>query len=73
LLAEHGTPHALKDGRLVAVLEDWRAPSIPICILYPPNRYLSANVRVFIDWLVALFEQHEFLRRAPPRPCAVQE
>jgi hypothetical protein len=33
-------------------------------VLYAPNRFLSAKVRVFIDWSVALFEQHACLRRA---------
>jgi DNA-binding transcriptional LysR family regulator len=54
---------ALKDGRLVAILQDWETPTIPVHVLYPPNRYLSAKIRVFIDWTVALFERHEDLRR----------
>jgi DNA-binding transcriptional LysR family regulator len=53
---------AIKAGQLVALLEDWRTPTIPIHVLYAPNRYLSAKVRVFIDWAVALFERHDFLR-----------
>ena len=59
----YGVHPALTDGRLVPVLEDWRTGSIPVYVIYPPNRYLSAKVRVFIDWVVALFERHEFLRR----------
>ncbi len=55
---------SVRSGQLVAVLEAWQTPSIPVSILYPPNRYLSAKVRVFIDWTVALFERHAFLRRA---------
>ena len=54
---------ALKAGHLVAVLDDWHTPSIPVHMLYAPNRYLSAKVRIFIDWTVALFEQHDSLRR----------
>jgi DNA-binding transcriptional LysR family regulator len=54
----------LRTGELVAVLEAWQTPAIPVSILYPPNRYLSAKVRVFIDWVVALFERHAILRRA---------
>jgi DNA-binding transcriptional LysR family regulator len=53
----------VKAGRLTAVLEDWRTPSVPVHVLYAPNRYLSAKVRVFIDWTVALFERHDCLRR----------
>jgi DNA-binding transcriptional LysR family regulator len=54
---------ALAEGRLVAVLQDWQTPTIPVNVLYPPNRYLSAKVRVFIDWVVGLFERHDGLRR----------
>ena len=54
---------ALKAGQLVTLLEEWKTPTIPVHVLYAPNRYLSAKVRVFIDWTIALFEQHENLRR----------
>jgi len=53
---------AIKSGRLVALLQDWKTPTFPVSVLYPPNRYLSAKVRAFIDWVVALFESHETLR-----------
>jgi DNA-binding transcriptional LysR family regulator len=55
---------ALRDGRLVPLLTDLRTPVVPIHVLYAPNRYLSAKVRVFIDWAVALFERNESLRQA---------
>jgi len=44
-------------GRLVEVLPDWRTPIVPISIVYAPNRYMSAKVRVFIDWVLALFKR----------------
>ncbi|MDM0117480.1 LysR family transcriptional regulator [Variovorax sp. J22R133] len=53
---------AFKAGQLVPLLEDWRTPEVPVHVLYAPNRYLSAKVRVFIDWTIALFERHEDLR-----------
>ncbi|WP_280155838.1 LysR substrate-binding domain-containing protein [Piscinibacter sp. XHJ-5] len=53
---------ALLDGRLVAVLENWRAASIPVYVIYPPNRFLSAKVRVFIDWAARVFEGHADLK-----------
>jgi len=55
---------AVKAGKLVTLLEEWRTPTIPVHVLYAPNRYLSAKVRVFIDWVVAVFERNECLRRA---------
>lgn len=46
---------ALEDGRLTTVLADYQAPAISVYALYPPSRYLSAKVRVFVDFLVARF------------------
>ena len=54
---------ALASGRLVPLLEDWKAPAVPVSVVYAPNRYLSAKVRVFIDWVITVFERHESLRR----------
>jgi len=53
---------AIKAGQLLPLLEDWRTPAVPVHVLYAPNRYLSAKVRVFIDWTVALFEHNDDLR-----------
>ncbi|MDM0049964.1 LysR family transcriptional regulator [Variovorax sp. J22R24] len=53
---------ALKAGTLVSLLEEWKTPDIAVNVLYAPNRYLSAKVRVFIDWTIALFDRHESLR-----------
>jgi len=33
-------------------------------VIYRPNRFLGAKVRVFIDWTVSLFERHPQLRMA---------
>ncbi|MBV8604931.1 MAG: LysR family transcriptional regulator [Pelomonas sp.] len=55
---------AIKAGRLVPLLERWGAGVTPVHVIYAPNRYLSAKVRVFIDWVVALFERDETLRRS---------
>jgi len=40
-------------GDLVHILPEWAAPQASLYALYPPNRYLAAKVRVFIDFLVA--------------------
>lgn len=45
----------LDDGRLVAVLTDWSAGQLPLVVMYPRNRHLSARVRVFVDWVVDLY------------------
>ena len=45
----------LKAGRLVALLADWPSPAMPLSALYPYRRQLSPRVRIFVDWLVALY------------------
>lgn len=43
---------ALKRGRLKIVLARFEQPSLPIHIVYPTSRLLSAKVRAFIDLVV---------------------
>ena len=45
---------AIADGRLRPVLRDWRIEPLPIYVMYPQNRHLSAKVRVFVDWAADL-------------------
>ncbi|MGK6316864.1 LysR family transcriptional regulator [Neorhizobium sp. DT-125] len=47
----------LKSGKIVEVLPDYLPTPTPVSVLYPRNRQLSPRVRVFIDWLTALFER----------------
>ncbi len=43
---------AVESGTLVTMLSTYTTPEIPIRLVYPPGRYLSAKVRAFIDFLV---------------------
>ena len=45
----------LAAGELVEVLPDLPPPTMPVSVLYPHARQLSARVRVFADWLVERF------------------
>lgn len=47
----------LRDGLLIEVLSEWPSPAMPVSALYPYRRQLSPRVRVFIDWLVTLYEE----------------
>lgn len=47
------------DGTLVRVLEDWLPGPLPVHAVYPPNRRLSAKVRVFVDWMAEVFARLE--------------
>jgi DNA-binding transcriptional LysR family regulator len=31
-------------------------PPMPFYVAYPPSRHLSAKLRVFVDWVVQVFE-----------------
>jgi LysR family transcriptional regulator for bpeEF and oprC len=46
-------PH-FDQGTLVQVLPEWHMASMPISIVYPYTRRLSARVRAFTDWVTAL-------------------
>ena len=45
----------LASGKLVELLPEWSHPVIPIYVVYPPNRHLSARVRAFVEWTAELF------------------
>lgn len=64
-------PH-LASGALVPVLLDWCSESIPLYVVYPPNRHLSAKLRVFVDWVAELFARSEPIQRqcCKPQPGA---
>ncbi|CDK62402.1 Transcriptional regulator, LysR family [Klebsiella pneumoniae IS10] len=40
------------------MLADFRPAPLPLSLLYPSNRQLSARVQVFIDWVTALMKPH---------------
>jgi DNA-binding transcriptional LysR family regulator len=42
----------VRAGRLVALLQDFAAPPMPIYAVYPSRKHLSAKVRLFVDFLV---------------------
>lgn len=54
--------NALQAGQLVALLQEWNNYRVPVYVIYRPNRFLSAKVRVFIDWTVSLFERNPYLK-----------
>lgn len=49
MAAEH-----LARGELVPLFPDWQAEPMPLSLAYAPNRYQSAKLRLFIDWVVEL-------------------
>jgi DNA-binding transcriptional LysR family regulator len=49
---------AIKRGRLKAVLTKFEQPALPIHMVYPTSRLLSAKVRTFIDLAVEISDWH---------------
>lgn len=47
----------IDSGALVQVLRQWSGGSMSMYVMYPRNRHLSARVRVFVDWAVALYTE----------------
>jgi len=61
----------LQAGQLELLLQDWSIDPIPLHIVYPQNRHLSAKVRVFVEWLAELFADHPGMQlRAPYCPAS---
>jgi LysR family transcriptional regulator for bpeEF and oprC len=59
----------LTDGSLELLLPEWQTDPMPIHVVYPQNRHLSAKVRVFVEWIAELFADHAGMQmQAPPRP-----
>ena len=49
---------AIKRGRLKVVLAKFEPPALPIHIVYPTSRLLSAKVRAFVDLVVEISDWH---------------
>jgi LysR family transcriptional regulator for bpeEF and oprC len=61
MAAAHICPY-LQTGQLELVLEDWCVDPLPLHVLYPQNRHLSAKVRVFVEWVSELLADHPAMR-----------
>ena len=53
----------LQNGALVRLMPEWTQPPLPVYVVYPPNRHLSAKVRAFVDWAAELFQRETHLQR----------
>src|SRR5690606_11018912 len=45
-------------GALLPLFEDWQMEPMPLYLAYPPNRHVSAKLRVFIEWVRELVAEH---------------
>ena len=56
-------------GELVPLFEQWDLEPMPLYIAYPPNRHVSAKLRVFIDWVASLMGEYQPDLRQQPVGC----
>ena len=52
----------LESGDLVQILEAYKAPSLPISLLYPSRRNLPLRLRVFQSWVTELLSKYGLWR-----------
>ncbi|HEY5795685.1 MAG TPA: substrate binding domain-containing protein, partial [Bosea sp. (in: a-proteobacteria)] len=43
---------AVRSGELVPLLQEFQPPPQPISFVYPPNRFMPAKLRAFLDFTV---------------------
>lgn len=53
-----GNSVLLGEGKLVEILHGFRAPPLPVSLLYPHRRNLSKRVRIFMDWLSEILKPY---------------
>ena len=61
-MASYKIETLVHSGLLELILEDWISEPMPINIVYPQNRHLSAKVRVFVEWVADLLMTHPRLQ-----------
>jgi DNA-binding transcriptional LysR family regulator len=49
---------SIKAGRLKIVLAKFEQPPLPIHVVYPTSRLLSAKVRTFVDLVIEISDWH---------------
>jgi DNA-binding transcriptional LysR family regulator len=49
--------HVLR-GELLPLFRGWRLDTMPLYVAFPPNRHVSAKLRVFIEWVAGLMARH---------------
>ncbi len=50
-LARYAVQNQLDSGELVPLFPEWHHNAVPVYLVYSPNRYVSARMRVFIEWV----------------------
>ncbi|MBU1435800.1 MAG: LysR family transcriptional regulator [Gammaproteobacteria bacterium] len=59
-----GVRHLLESGQLQQILPAWRAPAMPVSMLYPHRRHIPVRLRLFMQWFES--ELNSYLTQAEP-------
>lgn len=59
-----GVRHLLESGQLQQILPAYRAPAMPVAMMYPHRRHIPARLRLFMQW----FEQELQAYLTQPEP-----
>jgi LysR family transcriptional regulator, regulator for bpeEF and oprC len=62
--------HALESGKLQPLLVDWAASAPAMKLIYPGNRYLTAKVRAFADFIAEVYPSDGWSLQALARRSA---
>ena len=57
-LPDYMSKAPVASGELVPLFKGWRLDPMPLYLAFPPNRHVSAKLRVFIEWVVELMAEH---------------
>lgn len=58
----------LAAGRLVELLPEWRASSLPVSVVYPYARHYPARLRLFVDLMKEVMPAAVGAETCPPKP-----
>ena len=64
---------AVRSGRLVRVLPDWRIPAVPVVAMFLERRHMPQRVRTFIDLLAHAIQMQQQQAQAPQQAQASQQ
>ena len=42
--------NSIRSGELALLLRDFEPPPLPVSLVYPPNRFMPAKLRAFLDF-----------------------
>lgn len=57
---ESGLRPLMESGRLIEILPEWHAPSMPVNFLYASRRHLPRRVQFFMDWAAEILSSSAY-------------